>query len=171
MAISLHSQSVNVDRLKLLAILKSNRTKHVKAYLQSLIDYRAAIQGDLETAVLQAKDPNFDILRLNVEFDAPQSYEREYTNVIDLLEASVDKVINLDSSAFQAYYKDNWSWKARFETSNSLYATKAVSVSGRVGNVTIGGSANKDWPFPRAVSGNKAAEVAVAAKRPVRKSK
>lgn len=133
MSLGLHSQSVNVSRAKLLGALKENLTKHVKAYAQAVIDYRLALQADLTEALNKSLDPNSRLDKINVDFDHPQSYASQYQQVIDMLEFSVDETINLDSQAFRAYIKDEWSWKGSFELSNSTYASKASSFTGAIG--------------------------------------
>lgn len=135
MSLGIHSQSVNVDRKKLLAALKENLVKHLTAYHQAVIDYRVALQVDLTAALVQANDPKSRLDKIKVDFAHPKSYASEYQQVIDMLEFSVDETINLDNQAFRAYIKDEWSWKAGFELSNNVYSVKA-----RTGDVRIGGA-------------------------------
>jgi hypothetical protein len=128
MSLSLHSQSVNVNRLKALEVLKTNRTKHIKAYNKALQDYRKAHIVDLQAALALAQDLKTPLNKLVIKFDAaPVSYESSYTEVIEMLEVSVDRTINLDNSAFRAYFKDEWNWKKSFEVANTMYATKAAT--------------------------------------------
>ncbi len=133
MSVGLHSQSVNVSREQLLAALRLNLTKHKSDYTQAVINYRLALQADLTQALVQANDPKSRLDKIKVDFSHPQSYASQYQQVIDMLEYSVDETINLDSQAFRAYVKDEWSWKGSFETSNSVYATKASTFAGAVG--------------------------------------
>jgi hypothetical protein len=130
MSLGLHSQSVNVSRHSLLAALKVNLLKHQKDYTQAVINYRLALQADLAAALGQAHDPDFRLDKIKVDFSHPQSYASQYQQVIDMLEFSVDETINLDSQAFRAYIKDEWSWKGSFETTNSTYANKALGAVG-----------------------------------------
>jgi hypothetical protein len=120
----------------LLDALKTNLTKHQKAYAQAVIDYRTALQIDLTAALVQANDPKARLDKIKVDFSHPQSYASQYQNVIDMLELSVDEVINLDSPAFRAYVKDEWSWKAGFDASNRITSVKAST-----GAVTLSASA------------------------------
>lgn len=130
MSLGLHSQSVNVSRAKLLAALKENLTKHKSDYAEAVINYRVALQSDLTAALVQANDPKSRLDKIKVDFAHPQSYASQYQQVIDMLEFSVDETINLDSQAFRAYIKDEWSWKGAFEMTNSTYASKALGAVG-----------------------------------------
>jgi hypothetical protein len=135
MSVGLHSQSVNVSRQKLLEALKENLAKHKKDYAQAVINYRIALQVDLTAALALANDSESRLDKIKVDFSHPQSYASQYQQVIDMLEFSVDETINLDSQAFRAYIKDEWSWKSSFETSNSVFSVKAAS-----GSVTLSGA-------------------------------
>ncbi len=132
MSVGLHSQSVNVSRLQLLEALRLNLEKHKSDYTEAVINYRLALQADLTAALVQANDLNSRLDKIGVDFSHPQSYASQYQQVIDMLEYSVDETINLDSQAFRAYVKDEWSWKGSFELSKSTYATKASAFSGAI---------------------------------------
>jgi hypothetical protein len=132
MSVGLHSQSVNVSRLQLLSALRSNLEKHKRDYAEAVVNYRIALQVDLTAALVQANDPKSRLDKINVDFDHPKSYANQYQQVIDMLEYSVDETINLDSQAFRAYVKDEWSWKSSFELANSTFSVKAMS-----GNVSL----------------------------------
>lgn len=139
MSLSLHSQSVNVSRTKLIAVLKENLKKHVGDYAKAIVNYRLALQADLTAALEQANDPKANLSKIKVDFSCPQSYASQYQQVIDMLEFSVDETINLDNQAFRAYIKDEWSWKSGFELANSTYATKAMTFAASA-SLPIGGA-------------------------------
>ena len=115
-------QSVNVKRSELLEILKKNREQHKLDYAEAVEGYRGAKIKALEDALEKVKtEEKPEKTSLNVSLNKPITYVSEYTEVIDMLEMSVDEIINLDSDSFQAYIKDNWSWKRSFMASNSTY--------------------------------------------------
>lgn len=115
-------QSVNVKRSELLEILKKNREQHKLDYKEAVEGYRGAKIKALEEALEKVKtEENPEKTSLNVSLNKPVNYVSEYTQIIDMLEMSVDEIINLDSDSFQAYIKDNWSWKRSFMLSNSSY--------------------------------------------------
>jgi hypothetical protein len=128
MSLGLHSQTVNVSRKKLLDALEENLKKHCLAYEKAVLDYRKALQVDLTEALVKANDPKSNLADIKVEFKHPVSYAAQYVQVIDMLKFSVDETIQLESEAFRAYVKDEWSWKSGFELTNRLYASKAAGV-------------------------------------------
>lgn len=115
-------QSINVKREELLKILKANREQHQLDYKEAVDGYRSAkikvLEDELEKVKAEDKPEKTS---LNVTLNKPINYVSEYTEIIDMLEMSVDEIINLDSDSFQAYIKDNWSWKRSFMVSNSTY--------------------------------------------------
>lgn len=128
--LSMHSQSVNVDRLKLLDKLRENRDAHKAAYILAVAGFRDDVLTTLLTLTAAQQTSNVAIdLKDIQQLSAPVSYESEYDNVIEMLEISVDGTIQLDSSAFKAYWKDEWSWKRSFMVANSKYIT-GVAVGG-----------------------------------------
>jgi hypothetical protein len=70
---------------------------------------------------------------LNTKFnppEKPQSYEKNYENVISQLKFSSDDVINLNSTEFQNYILDEWSFSKKFYMSSSNYTSHAsLSIS------------------------------------------
>lgn len=115
-------QSVNVKRSELLEILRKNRDQHKLDYKEAVDGYRGAKIKALEDALEKVKsEEKPEKTSLNVSLNRPINYISEYTQIIDMLEMSVDEVIKLDSDSFQAYIKDNWSWKRSFMASNASY--------------------------------------------------
>jgi len=58
------------------------------------------------------------------------NYEKNYENVISQLKFSSDDVINLNSTEFQNYILDEWSFSKKFYMSSSNYTSHAsLSIS------------------------------------------
>ena len=110
----INGRTVNVKRVELLAILKTNKELFVTEYNQALIDFKAKMIKELEVALKKAKKGELDKVQLILS--PPSDYTESYQEVIDMMEVSVDEVINLDSEAFKAYYKNEWSWSNSFKT-------------------------------------------------------
>lgn len=125
--------SVNVSRKDLLAKLKENREIHKKDYQEALVGYKIKLVADLKHALDQAERMPVERMQTlrAVPFDCPRSYEAEYNEIIDMMEVSVDDVINLDSSDFKSYFKNEWSWSNGFTMSANLY--KSISASASAG--------------------------------------
>lgn len=115
--LNMRQQTVNVDRLQLIAALKSGLEAHRAEYAEAKADYDVAVVKFLSEALERAKAGNHSDLVLRLT--KPENHTRDYTNIIELLEVSVDETIQLDSDAFRAYYKGEWSWKSAFGASAS----------------------------------------------------
>ncbi len=111
-------QSVNVKRLDLIEVLKKNRTKHIADYNEAVEGFQEKMIELLKATLKKARKG--ELKYLSVALQAPQTHEQEYTDAIEMLEVSVDDVINLDSDMFKSYYKDQWSWSRGF---NELVGT------------------------------------------------
>lgn len=111
--LTLHRQSVNVSRVQLLEKLKQNLVTHEAEYTEAVQDYQQVCKLFSETLVQEIHEGNYK----NVVFKipAPQSHAQKYKDVIDMLEFSVDETIELDSTSFKAYYKNEWEWSAGFQ--------------------------------------------------------
>lgn len=113
-----HKQSVNVRRLDLIDVLKTNRTTHIASYNDAVEGFQEKMIDVLKETLKKAK--RGELKYLSVSLQAPQTHEQEYADAIEMLEVSVDDVINLDSDMFKAYYKDQWAWSRGF---NELVGT------------------------------------------------
>lgn len=117
--INLHSKSVNVTRADLIAALKTNMQKHVAEYNEAVSDYQAKVIADLAAALDRAKAGDFS--KVSVSVQRPESHEQEFIDIIDMMEMSVDETINLESSAFKAYFRNEWPWKKAFDLIATSY--------------------------------------------------
>lgn len=117
------NQSVNVKRSDLLEALRKNRSLHIAEYKEALRDFRLKMKSELQRAAESLVVTTDDHLhKFKVQLPAaPSSHTRNYDEVIEMLELSVDETINLDSESFQAYFKNKWSWTDSFKTIAASY--------------------------------------------------
>jgi hypothetical protein len=127
--ITQHQKSVNVDRVKLLEIMKTNLAIHQQDYKEAVLGYKVKLLVDLQTAIMTVNEKTPDQLKglTLVRFDFPSNHAKDYQEMIDMLEMSVDEHIELDSNSFQSYVKNRFVWSDSFNTSNSLYKQFAAS--------------------------------------------
>jgi predicted nuclease with TOPRIM domain len=119
---NIRQRSVNVSRLQLLEKLKTNLEIHRREYKEAVSDFRTRLMTDLENAVQKVGTMSIPELRkLRIDIQPPANHERDYTEVIEMLEMSVDDNINLDSDSFRAYIKNEWHWQSRFSTLKAMY--------------------------------------------------
>jgi hypothetical protein len=115
--------------MALLEKLKQNLEIHKKDYIEACEGYKIKLAKDLEDAlkVVQGTNPlQLKHLRA-VVFNAPVNHETEYQEIIDMMEHSVDDTINLDSSDFKSYFKNEWAWSGAVNSTNSLYKSFAAA--------------------------------------------
>jgi len=115
-------KQVNVERRKLLEIIRTNRARHHDEYVK-------AMQGWREDTLKILKQ-NADILERNsveplqeIEH-APLCHLTEYDRATMMLEMSVDENIVIEESDFYCYVQDQWGWKRMWQVSNMKYLTK-----------------------------------------------
>jgi hypothetical protein len=114
--------SIKMNRLELLAIVRENKEKHMAEFIEAVADYK--------TLVLQTAKANLSFAKTAdlVEFkkikplpSAPQSYETSYARAIRMLELSVEEIIEVEEDVFNQLVLDEWDWKRNFTVSNAMY--------------------------------------------------
>lgn len=117
--------SVKIDRITLLKIVRDNRDKHIKDHMTAikawLTDVEETAKENLELA--KTHDAN-KIAKMKSTPLKPESYVDTYDRAIRMLELSVDLEITLTSTDFNQIVMDEWSWKQSFALSNAKYLTK-----------------------------------------------
>lgn len=117
--LNLHTQSVNVSRTELLKALRANLEAHQDEYREAMTDYQAKVIAELTASLERAKAGDFS--KVEVRIPQPESHKQDFLDVIEMMELSVDETINLDSSAFKAYFRNEWPWKRQFELMAASY--------------------------------------------------
>jgi hypothetical protein len=114
--------AVKVNRKELLKIVTDNKEKHIKDYLESVEDYKAATLKLAEANLELVKTGDLEkIARTKPMPGKPVSYESNYTRAIRMLELSVDKEIDVEEDVFNQLVLDEWAWKNQFIASGALY--------------------------------------------------
>lgn len=114
------SRSINVDRIQLIGILKTNLEKHKTEFKAASDGYQTAMLNELKRVTKLVKQGK--VKHLSVNLPAPSSHEQDYVEVIEMLEMSVDANIQLDTSAFRSYVKDEWNWSSNFKSLAASYS-------------------------------------------------
>ena len=113
---------VRVNRDNLLAIVLKNRASHRKLFEEALEGWKNAVINALTVAVDEAKKgKNF---HTSFNLPRPSDHTNDYDCVIDMLEMSVDDVLEIENSLFRQYVRDDWSWTQDFLTSNRRYSVQ-----------------------------------------------
>ena len=128
---NIRQRSVNVDRLELLAKLKANLDLHRAEYAEALAEFHVRLAEDLKMAakkVAKTENPE-DLKKFSFDIQFPPNHEQDFIDVIEMLEMSVDKIINLDSESFKAYIKNEWNWQHHFRAAKMAYVTAGSSLT------------------------------------------
>lgn len=115
-------QQVKVKKDDLLAVIKTNREKHLEEFNSaSKIFIQDAIEK-LTQMLAQAQSKGKIIQSLGLA--EPQSYVSSYDTAIKMLEMSTDDIIELSHQEFMQYVEDSWGWKQSFTMTTSAYNNK-----------------------------------------------
>lgn len=115
--------SVKMDRLNLLGIVKENKEKHIKAYLESVEDYKVAVVKIAQSNLKMAKTGLLDEFKFKTMPSKPSSYEDNYTRAVRMLELSVEAFIDVEDHIFNQLVLDEWGWKQQFTAMATSYKT------------------------------------------------
>lgn len=115
--------SVKMDRLNLLGIVKENKEKHIKAYLESVEDYKVAVVKIAQSNLKMAKTGLLDEFKFKTMPSKPSSYEDNYTRAVRMLELSVEEFIDVEDHIFNQLVLDEWGWKQQFTAMATSYKT------------------------------------------------
>ena len=125
-------REVKVLRSVLLEKVRENREKHIKDYHDACEGYKAqAIQridevmGDIKSRIERLRQGQvIELVAVSFGLNVPRSHEKDYDQVIAMLQMSVDDTLTVRSDEFACYVMDDWEWKAEWTHSNSMYMSK-----------------------------------------------
>lgn len=114
--------SVKINRLELLAIVKENATKHVAAYDEAVEDYKAVVLKIAQSNLKLAKTGELEsFAKIKSVPKAPENYASSYSRAIRMLELSVEEVIDVEQDTFNQLVLDEWAWKHNFIATSAMY--------------------------------------------------
>jgi len=118
--------AIKMDRLDLLEIVKTNKEKHISAFVESVADYKQLVLQTMTANLKLAKTANLEEFgKIKSAPPKPTSYENSYTRAIRMLELSVDIFIEVEEDIFNQLVLDEWQWKHAFVASNATYKAGA----------------------------------------------
>jgi hypothetical protein len=117
-------EAVKVEKAKLLEILRKNRTTHRGVFELAQDGYRKEAVRVLEEQLDRAKAGK--PFKPQWTFTQPVDQTEDYDRAIEMLEMSVDDVIELSEDDFRCYVQDKWRWKGAWAISNKLYTPEAL---------------------------------------------
>ena len=148
----LRARKVEVNRLKLIDTLKTNKEKHVKEYEKAKAGYKSALLTKLDAAVEDARksiekqyakrkdeigainDEDIEnqqdyvqlLAAVTITMKVPRSYAKEYDAAIDIATWDVRETLELSNAEFTCFVRDEWDWKGDFTATSKMYAAPAA---------------------------------------------
>jgi hypothetical protein len=121
--------TVTVNKEDLIAILTTNRDKHLAEYTEAYEGYKLLAIKALEERLELIKSGE----KFNVYFGditaIPENHVDDYQNVIDMLSICSDTSVQITMEDYQKYYKNNWAWVHSWALSNKMYVDAYHMVS------------------------------------------
>lgn len=115
-------RTIPVKKATLLEILKKNRIKHVEDYNEARELYLKAYCKLLKEILKKAEKEG--VTTRNISIVEPVSYEKDYSQIIGMLEMSTEEQVEISASEYMAYVEDKWSWKESWASISTSYTGK-----------------------------------------------
>lgn len=116
--------SVKMNRLDLLKIVKENATKHVADYDEAVEDYKIAVLKIAKANLKLANTTELEQIRkMRPVPQSPANYADNYSRAIRMLELSVEDTIDVEEHIFNQLVLDEWGWKQQFVAQSAMYKT------------------------------------------------
>lgn len=119
------SDPYKVKKSDLLERIKANRQKHIADFEAANVEYRKRAEQALRAKLARVQEGRSFRLRYWPNLIPPQSHQREYDQVIGLLQMTTDDIINITASDYARFVEDDWEWKTEFSTALSNYSKSA----------------------------------------------
>jgi hypothetical protein len=114
---------VKIQKEKLLAIVKQNRTEHRDIFIAAQDKYRDLVIQCLDEQLASARKKERVKLNMLVSITQPEDHTVEYDRAIRMLELTEDTVIVLDKKSFTNLVQDQWDWSHSWAASNMRYTS------------------------------------------------
>jgi hypothetical protein len=121
-------ENQEVDKAKLLAILKGNREKHKAVFDEAMVGYKQQVTKLLKEHLMRVQAGKN--VRVHIVLTQPVNQTKSYDRVIGMLEMALANEVELSEEDYQQYVMDDWSWKEEFLTSNARYSSTASAMLG-----------------------------------------
>ena len=116
-------RTIKVSKDTLLEKLKENRIKHITDYNEA---YKIFVENYIERLDYLAEKVSEGMSpEMHIKMIVPKSYEDDYTQIIDMLEMSIENEVEITAEEFQAYVKNKWNWTQTAFDAFSNYTRKS----------------------------------------------
>lgn len=112
-------REVTVKRDELLQKLHKNKEGHRTLFEEAQRGFRERVVQELDRRMEDARRGRKVDLYINLP--EPEDHTKDYDRVISMVEMSVSDEVELTANDFSRYVMDDWEWKERAMTTNSMY--------------------------------------------------
>jgi hypothetical protein len=126
-----HMKQVRVEKKKLLAILRENRSEHRKIFLEAQVAYRKVAIALLDEQLKLARKGRPFVLQQLTQLMPPTDRTADYDRSIQMLEMSVEEYITIDEREFQNYVQDVWGWSRDWAANSLRYVSSGANKNSR----------------------------------------
>jgi len=105
----------------IIAVLRTNLSKHCDAYEAALLGYRKDAVAALKEKI--ARVESGEVTNLGINVNVPRDYSEEYVKFIAQLEMCTDDTIELTMEQAGCIIHDDWDWKSEFNRVATSYST------------------------------------------------
>lgn len=120
-------KQVIISKEKLLQKIKENKNNHRAIFEDALAGWKERVTEELNQALNDAMAGK----KFRTYFDLPQPIDHtpEYVTIIEQIEWTEEKQIELDFIQFNQFVLDDWGWKEDFLMNASTYTSPSSSSS------------------------------------------
>lgn len=121
----LNSMQITAKTESVLVALIENRKKHLKIVIEARVGYAKKAREVLLDQLGKLEAGKISVV--NFSLVAPQDYTKVYDTAIEMLRLHTGETVTLDSSQVRTLMMDEWDWKLRFISTNSVYSDSAAA--------------------------------------------
>lgn len=119
--------TITANREEVLAKVKANRDEHADIVKEAREGYMKKAEEALQKKLAALREGK--LVRLGFSLQPPLDHTKEYDLAITMLELHTGDTVELTAIQVQNFIHDDWDWKQRWSSSNSLYSDKAAAIA------------------------------------------
>lgn len=114
-------KSIKVEKAVLLKKLIENKQKHKELVEKAQIGFKKVVKETLEKLLQNVeKNKPIDFKEL-YNLTQPMNKTTEYEQAIEMLNMSIDDIVEITDQEFRCFVQDKWDWADQAFLSNSRY--------------------------------------------------
>lgn len=107
------------DTMELIQRVTSERAKHRKLFEEAVDRYKEKVLVELEEFARRIKAG--EQVRIISSLPVPEEHTEDFDRVLDMLQMTTDKQIELDEAQFDCYVRGRWHWMQSFASNTISY--------------------------------------------------